>query len=929
MSNERKTICVFSITGTPKAISDAFCAAAEGSNCDVCRDCNNLVGKTFIPVFLTPGIEYLQHAGFRIPREFVVETLVQYDERRRANRCEVFELSIGERINAIQETMGGVSLDDLQDWCIGALRQRFFLDENVHGVGQLDLNAMTINGASACDMLYDRIQDNKEVYVFLNSLFNDKCDDIRLAVSEWKKDGGKPDSRNATKVHDILSENLPFFSGTAVKYLFPSGKLSALVIDDDINAVKVLRETPIDNCEGKPTLEQFIDFEDIKEAASFSDIDWSVTNFIEQLKKIGDPSSCASPMWNLKYNLILLDLCLGDQRGADIIGYHLLPILRQFFPHIPIIIHSQFEDMGHIISALKLGANWFLPRKQAGKLLRHTWRFFSNPDWEREWKTLGEYVKVELSPELTGHDFNESFLWSAEDRERKKYLIASIMRDLPGNNVRIESLYSGLGGAMTLRVRKDDRQTPLIVKLDTSYSMFLERERYLRFIRPYIDNCSGRIYKQAVMSDQFYAAIAYTFAGVEETGNGSGAKTVTLYDKLKDNLKKTISSSGNSVCDYSEMVSKIFAPVKKLHDVVIEDSSRHSFQNDDWPNAALDEYSDPLSVFSMRMPPMRTIRIDSPPDAGNNTVNMVVYRSFREGESSWGRNEKGARITGFEFPEGKTYPTTVELKGKWIDFITRYRQISPQMLLKIPARETGDQKTDGISAGNVSEWDKFCKSESPFLSIIKTALGVGDGKDVSGNQIEAVRDDLFKKASPLLNKCPTGIIHGDLNCRNIMIDGSDNIWLIDFARTRRGPVIFDYSVFFTSILSLLMDEELVKDEKYYELITKKETWETLIDHTLFGVSDPSGNRSLPCTCLEFIEKILLAVRRALMIEAAQARALLDVYPYAVALNLLCLTRILFSESRKNNNVSQAMLAGALIIYNKIVDNEKNNNRGQS
>ncbi|MDP8218034.1 MAG: SpoIIE family protein phosphatase [Candidatus Theseobacter exili] len=58
-------------------------------------------------------------------------------------------------------------------------------------------------------------------------------------------------------------------------------------------------------------------------------------------------------------------------------------------------------------------------------------------------------------------------------------------------------------------------------------------------------------------------------------------------------------------------------------------------------------------------------------------------------------------------------------------------------------------------------------------------------------------------------------IHGDLNLKNIMMDGKKNLWLIDFSETRTGHILADFAKLESSILC---DVISVTEENFDELI---------------------------------------------------------------------------------------------------------------
>ena len=99
-----------------------------------------------------------------------------------------------------------------------------------------------------------------------------------------------------------------------------------------------------------------------------------------------------------------------------------------------------------------------------------------------------------------------------------------------------------------------------------------------------------------------------------------------------------------------------------------------------------------------------------------------------------------------------------------------------------------------------------------------------------GDELRKAFDEEVKKN----NITPT-IIHGDLNTGNIMLEENNRIWLIDFARTRRDLIAHDFNVLFTSILPLLCQKELLKDEGYR--IKLDGIYDAFLENVLFNEHD--------------------------------------------------------------------------------------------
>ena len=92
-------------------------------------------------------------------------------------------------------------------------------------------------------------------------------------------------------------------------------------------------------------------------------------------------------------------------------------------------------------------------------------------------------------------------------------------------------------------------------------------------------------------------------------------------------------------------------------------------------------------------------------------------------------------------------------------------------------------------------------------------------------------------------KCPVGIVHGDLNLKNIMLESRkhppkeddpdvtktvSDVWLIDFARTRRDLIAHDFNVFFSSVLGELFAVELIAKDGKGITSHQQKYWDDLI-----------------------------------------------------------------------------------------------------
>ena len=89
----------------------------------------------------------LVECGYHVPREFVLSCKVSggdSDDMKGMLSTKIIELA--KRVSVWREMHSEVSVNELRDWCMGALRKRLFLDEDVHGgTGLINVRAVKVN----------------------------------------------------------------------------------------------------------------------------------------------------------------------------------------------------------------------------------------------------------------------------------------------------------------------------------------------------------------------------------------------------------------------------------------------------------------------------------------------------------------------------------------------------------------------------------------------------------------------------------------------------------------------------------------------------------------------------------------------------------------------------------------------------------------
>lgn len=129
--------------------------------------------------------------------------------------------------------------------------------------------------------------------------------------------------------------------------------------------------------------------------------------------------------------------------------------------------------------------------------------------------------------------------------------------------------------------------------------------------------------------------------------------------------------------------------------------------------------------------------------------------------------------------------------------------------------------------------------------------------------------------------CPVGVVHGDLNFTNVMVEkrisamrkrSVSDVWLIDFARTRRDLIVHDFVVMFAATVGLL-DIDL----------------SDVVVRAVFAKEDRLSPTLTADRRVVFIYAILRRIRRAALATGVSQ----DMFALAVALSLMTTFRIAF------------------------------------
>lgn len=988
-------IILFDLTGRHRLI-DAVCKQINKPNKDVayiahCAKCPTLQGGAFIPLFFCYSYDEMRAHGFNVPREFVYEVGVNpnpdyIDDPKNQPEmlCEIVGDSLKKRIKSLQALCADkVKLLDVRDWCVGAFRRYLFMDDDVHGTagifsplellkdranledrvkycerwfwGTSDENrtnremlrarfgvAAESNGEkeNVGPKATDPLRNYKDV---LSVVFKSEYEDFKEILSDVTRD-----LERATSFFDISDSGFLTQKGLALKFVSPSGKIRVLVVDDNAD----------------DEIAKFTEEDDIKIPFDFTPL---------QLKKNEDESSSdfiKRAVGRIKktskenFDVILLDLSLGETSGSDLSGYHLIRRFKQWMPTAHIIIYSAHDDMGRIARAFCEGANWFLKKSEAReKLARHFISLMANRNWKKEYGVIrSKYVL-----DINGKDKN--FLSKFRAKETWQYLTIKCLESLPGHYIKINIMGGGISTAVTFRAQKgvtrdtEDNQAPVIIKIDSVFNTRMEYERYFRFIRPYIANESGRVENRESVLNRDNAAIVYTFAGRRDSAH----ELNTLDELLRCDLMS------RETCDY-EKYRKIF---DALFDEIIPRLHRVTpiaeFRDAKEAPTALSEFSDyPNRTFGEL-----ECGVDSTEYCGNNSwfFSNYTYRmpieficsQFKlttddDGETGIGGKVVVLEVYGVQKDKDKPdvlaeYPYAhliecqryneeykwhdkILLKGDMASYYVRFRKhLWPGMALKMTEdnlREESEVMTwcckkfkiqaKEVKGGTNTAWLKISRG---FFEFIENLMMDDAYKNKPLIMVRDILKHLVDKA-PQRFICPVGIVHGDLNLKNIMIESRVNqpkgihadiskilsdVWLIDFARTRRDVVAHDFNVAFTSVLPLLFQPDLVGSHKK-EMSEEQRKYvgdlddklEPFLRHVLFDENDTLADVFLDDQRLVFMYKILRRIRRA----ALSAGVSEDMYLLTTALSCLYSFK-LYLKQEMPEAATALVMAGLLCV----------------
>lgn len=235
----------------------------------------------------------------------------------------------------------------------------------------------------------------------------------------------------------------------------------------------------------------------------------------------------------------------------------------------------------------------------------------------------------------------------------------------------------------------------------------------------------------------------YQKSAIAYTFAGSASCEIKIF---RERIKKALCGE-ESIEKITKNINDLYVNlISQLHQVKIEQKDEHR----DYPNLFYYETEKPSGTYAMKMPNQNIINAQEMQNDYGSKLKMFISRGISRGKNS---------VHFFDCNDLTPY----KIQG------------------------------DLIRTAGMHELNSFVFNLSGEKNFFP---------DPDTQQQEQLRK-IFDKEN---EKIGIRIVHGDLNTGNIMLEeGSDKIWLIDFAVTHRDTPIIDYTVLYYSVLRDLRD----------------------------------------------------------------------------------------------------------------------------
>lgn len=516
-------------------------------------------------------------------------------------------------------------------------------------------------------------------------------------------------------------------------------------------------------------------------------------------------------------DFILLDLSMKQKPKEELAGFEVLRMLNRECPEIPVVIHSSFADYRNVIRAVQNGAFWFKEKVSSeepvdpASLLAVLEDIDRRSGWDKELKRIRRDFEYPDGPPRR------------EDLDLHEYFWSKLAYPLPEGKVEVSTLGAGIGGATTNRLsvgaassdvwgtETSNAAATFIAKIDTSARMTSERERYRRFIHPYLGSRAGRVQSKLVAADG-KSAIAYSYSGTPmSAGDGSRHATIPL-DVLID---KSLKGGALPFSAFAPIFEELFDSVGRMH--AIRQPAREK-----WADHAFGEFLSLRDTFANRLPAdyeLRDVELFEPELSCGPPENVLHENSTLTIRNAWIQDLEGREITVAGY--GPTGLFRAKLKdaippGRDPHSLRAYSRIGARGTIGRLRREAVDQLLDSdFREAAVQSVNALFKTHGLQAHDPVRDRGALAGGGTLLERILQLLDELSTNSGRrrFLSRERTAIVHGDLNLGNVLVEhtaaggpSAGTLWLIDFAASRRDSLVHDFAECEADLLTLLRKE---------------------------------------------------------------------------------------------------------------------------
>jgi len=471
------------------------------------------------------------------------------------------------------------------------------------------------------------------------------------------------------------------------------------------------------------------------------------------------------------YDFIFVDLL--EEKGSELIprGFDVIEKLRFYkdinvLPLVFALSKLKIEDIDVWMRSKEF--DYFFNKWEF--LLQFPYKFFDIVQTLIDWK-LGRHLVKRNGENLERVNIISTKEINEEQQNYDKKLIDTIIMKEMGEYKQIYAyhLSAGYGGARKYKIEViTDKGTsaPFFLKIDAKDKLSFEKFAYHHYLKGKLDNFTGRI-SESMARYKNDAAILYT--AVATWIDYKNNNLITFCDYLK---------TQPSPSDINNAINKLFIEILyPLH------KTPYQFDKND-------KEFDLRSIISFFDPRLNFQRGIESNDGKKERMNIVDVKLKNKDKS-----KPALDIKMRECKKNAHFRGKIEnIDPKSIEYLTTFLRRGKLLKgYKINSNELYTLKFyDKIPKKFHSDWFKDRKLNSVIMSFFEKNY----------NKIWVLNKSLLDSIPLTLS-----IIHGDLNVNNIMMALlSKSMWLIDFDRTRKGPLTFDFAELELTIRTFVLSE---------------------------------------------------------------------------------------------------------------------------